>query len=215
MRKVVLSPQSQSLRPRAGQHLVLEFFDLRIPGTVESIRWDTIRFLPDSSATAGVLRERSHLAACYALAQGVVTARFILLGHEGRFVHLELSGEPTIEQRRHHPRVNMCIPAALTWRVPGGTGFVQLAGRTQNLSLGGARLRFDQPFPTGSTVPTTTYLELDLPGGPASMVAKVLQLWDDGARLRLVVVEPEDEGRLAELINERLAGQPWDSRRSQ
>lgn len=213
MPKLIFEPGSRSLLPRAARRLTLQFFDMRIPGTVEStveaVTAHRVTFRADWLAHAGVIRPGSQLTATYQLAHGVVDAQFTIASRDGSVLTLLTSGDPQLQQRRQHPRVHVRLPVHLL--VPSaGQGLgdtrpvpTQVDAITDNLSLGGALVQCDPSFALPPDA-TGALVELDLPSGTVTTAAKLVQLCGHSARMRFTQLDAQDGEQLATYIDQHL-----------
>jgi PilZ domain len=214
MRKAIFDPASRSRLPRKAQGLTLRFFDLAVPGTIESVDLHAVTFRTDTLAHAKVIRPGTQLTTSYLLAHGLVDARFTVTASDGRLLTLRAPGELKLRQRRQHPRVPVHLPVhVLIPRAAGpgtaaetGTGDpTPLEAMTEDLSLSGALLRFDAALVTVPTRPITALVELDLPSGAVITAGKLVRAWEQGARVRFMELDDEDGDRLASFIELHLS----------
>ena len=191
----------RSLSPLIGQHLSLAFFDLGLNGTVRSRCGDLIELHVDSRATCLVLKAGWHMTCTYPLAQGVIDAKFVVVGARDNVVRLRLLGVPHVQQRRRHPRITTFVRALVIRQKPHWAHPAHVSGTTVNLSLGGARLRFHDVAGGAPDEREEVAVELALPTARIRAVATVLQTLGDGARVRFVELDTGDASLLADVID--------------
>jgi hypothetical protein len=196
------------LRLRSGQKVVLSRHERQFQGTVQSFSGDCVDICPESLLYVRLLRPGTRLTARAMTGEGVVEATLRLLACHDQFITVQLVGQPRLLQRRGHPRIPVRLRASLTWLEPGLDVVDKIEGTTQNLSMGGALVRFpstQNPLPTDRT---STLLGLWLPEGSVSLGGRVLQAWETGVRVRYVDVFPEVADTLRAFIEPRLAPDP-------
>jgi hypothetical protein len=190
-------------RPRSGQNVVLLRHEQVIKGTVRSFFGDCVSIYPESSFFVRQLRPGARLTAHVMTGEGTLESTVAMLGVHDGFVTLQVIGLPRLLQRRGHPRIAVRVPVNLTWLGQDGT-VLQAVGCTQNLSMGGALVRFPTVPAHLPTEATAVLLELGLPGRSVSGPVRILQVWDTGTRVRFLDLHRSDRDALCAFIEPRL-----------
>jgi len=189
-----------TIRPRPGQNVLLNHHEQTVRGTIESLVSDCLRIRPESFLILRQLRSGTRFPTQIMTGDGTMEATLSLLSLSDEIAAFQLVGLPRLMQRRGHPRAHIRIPASLTWLVPWLGTLHQTPGTTQNVSLGGALVRFPAPPTHLPKESAATLLELQLPDGSVSVPVRALQVWDTGARLRFGDVDPVAADRLRDFI---------------
>ena len=192
----------------AGEQRPLEARRERVRGTVHSFAGDTLRIRSESALYLRQLRPGTRLQIQVMARAGTLEATVNLVNAQDELATLQLVGQPHLVQRRGHARVAVRLAATLTGVIPITGGLLQVRGHTQNVSMGGALIRFPQPperLPKGDLA---TLLGLDIPDG-AGLVSVVLavhavQVWEAGARLRFIGLQPDQAALLGRFLEPHL-----------
>ena len=185
-----------AIRPRPGQNVHLSFHDHTMRGVVDSLSRDCVRIQTESSLLARALRPGTRLVAQIRTGDGTLEATLSLLGVQGLLVTLQFVGLPRLLQRRGHPRAPVRLDAMMTWLDRRDAMARQALGTTQNLSIGGALIRFPEW--------TETLVAFALPKAPAVAPVRVLQVWETGCRARFLELTADVSDDLRAFIEPRL-----------
>lgn len=196
------------LHPRPGQQITLDFHGERIAGTVRSAAGNSIEVRPTSLSLLRQLHPASHLRALVVLRDGVcelVITNLRVNEAQGLLSGL-IIGHPILVQRRATPRTSVRVDAGLVWLDPRTAAWVSADGYTENLSEGGAMLRFPDPPAAipGPDCVALLGLRLTGRGWPMSLAVRVVQAWDEGARLRITDASPEAVERFRGFVRAQL-----------
>jgi hypothetical protein len=203
-----LSLLDPALHPRAGQQVTLDFHGHRIPGIVHSASGQTLAVRPQSMSLLRQLHPSSHLRALIAVRQGaceIVISQLGIREDEG-LLRGQIVGHPVYVQRRAAPRTEVAVGAGLVWLDTRSAAWRQAEGRTENLSVGGALLHFPEQPEALPCQDCNALLGLWIPGtgGAVALAVRVLQAWDEGARVKVVDAAPEAERRFRTFVNSHL-----------
>lgn len=193
------------IRPRSGQNVILHHHSQQLRGVVDSLAGNCVRIRPESFLLLRQLRAGTRLAAQILTGEGTLDATLSLLSVGEDIAVFQIVGLPRLLQRRGHPRVGVRLPATMTWLVPLLGTMHQAQGTTQNLSMGGALVRFvtaPQHLPKEHAA---TLLAIELPKAAVSLPVRAVQVWENGTRVRFADVDPEAADQLRAFIEPQLS----------
>jgi hypothetical protein len=204
MTTLSFSTRDAALHPRAGQHVTFDFHGHRIHGRVASFSGNCLRVYPDSFSFLRQLRPDSHLTVTFVTGHGFVEAVASMLVVNDQVLSAQLVRGPVLVQRRNDPRIAVSLEASLVWLACPSRTPLHIAGHTQNLSLGGALLRFATTHPPLPGDDSVTLVGLQLPDGLLPLSARVSQTWDGGARVFFIGHSAQSRTRLSAFVDSRL-----------
>ena len=193
-----------AVRPRPGQNVLLSYHEHTVRGRIESFVGDTVRIRPDSALLLRQLRQGCRLSAQIMTGEGTLEATLSLMTFHDHLVAFQLVGLPSMMQRRGHPRIPVRLDVTIGWMSPRLAKMSQVAGTTQNLSLGGTLVRFPTVVDALPRDHSAVLLEIDMPQRRLAVPARVLGMWDSGARLRFLDLDAESSEILRLFIEPRL-----------
>lgn len=217
----VLDPD---VRPRLGQKVTVDYLGQKIQGQISAASGVGLEIRPESLNVLGHVRADARLRVAIIARNGVSEVVLTGLAVRGDVLTGQLVGHAVMVQRRAHERVEARLAATLVWFPPQATEMFGRHGRTENLSVGGALLRFPDPGRPLPCQDTVAMLGLRLPGlgeganrgadpgggpGPGDGLAlcvRVLHAWEDGARIQVVDAAPRDTQRLKDFVRSQLHG---------
>jgi len=191
----------RALTPIVGQHLTMTFFNLTLNGTVVRAAGDRLTLHVDSRATCLVLKSGWEMSTTYALAHGVIDARFVVTKAHGHEVHLQRLGSAQVQQRRRTPRITAFVPVLMIRHRPEWLHPAHAWATTVNLSLGGARLRLHDSAEGVPDELEVVDVRLSLPLESVAATATVLVVSADVTRIRFLEMDDHDATRLADFID--------------
>jgi len=194
------------LRPRPGQRVSVEYLGEEIPGQITSVSGPNLEIHYQSRLPLEHVRPNVHLRVVARTGDGV--SEFVITGLRARDELLggQIVGHPVPIERRAEPRVGVRVEAILDWLDPESGEILVHHGQTENISLSGALLRFPPPIRPRPEQDLVALLGLRLPGSAdlLRVAVRVLQAWEDGARVHVTDASPPSLERLQAFVASRL-----------
>jgi hypothetical protein len=196
------------LRPRRGQKVTLDYLGQEIPGKISAVSGTGLEIRPDSLSLLRHVPPNAHLRLVVVARNGVSEIVLTQFAVVGDVLRGQVVGCPVSIQRRTDERVAVPVEATLAWLDPQLASPVQGRGVTANLCVAGALLRFHEPLHQLPHQDAVALLGLQVPDvqGPLALSVRVLQAWQDGARLHIIDAAPPVAAQLRTFVESQLRG---------